>query len=136
VSPNARHGDPRAPRLPSCNGVDRTPTGDLEEDIVGAWRQLGDGFDDSYHPTTRFGPGNLLVVFDADGTGWAQWFLGLPSTDEAGETSFTWRVDDELLVVDDYPPASIRLESGSARVSNADGECGTAFWHRCELQEE
>jgi hypothetical protein len=131
-----RWGPTPPPPLPSCNGVERVPTGHLEEDIVGAWSQLGDGTAESYHPITRFGPGNLLVVFDADGTGRAQWLFVGPASDEAGETSFDWRVENDMLMVDDHPPAAVRFDTGSARVSNADGEGGTAFWARCELQEE
>jgi len=127
-------GDSRT-RLPSCNGVDRAPTGNLEEDIVGSWSQIGDGLGVSYHPITRFGPGNMIIVFDADGTGRAQWLFVGPAGDEAGETSFEWGVEDDMLMVEDYPPASVRVDTGSARVSNADGEGGTAFWGRCGLQQ-
>lgn len=122
------------PMVSICGtSVERPPSGNLAQDMVGDWRTLGSGD----HPLTGLGVGlgDRVYRFRADGTGHYWYAYESPGDQGGGEGTFTWSVEDGHLVVNDLPPAVVEVTPGAVYIrtmEDPDTNTGSLIWSRCE----
>lgn len=117
----------------NCEQVEREPTGDLAEDILGGWYQSSGG---GAHPLSHsLGSGRRVYPFREDGTGHLWWALTTENSDDGGDQPFRWTVEDGNLIVNDLPPAVVRMREGDVSIrtiEDPDSSTNNVIWSRCD----
>lgn len=117
----------------NCEQVEREPTGDLAEDIVGGWHQSSGG---GAHPLgNSLGSGRRVYLFRDDGAGHLWWAIKTESSNDGGNQPFRWTVEDGNLIVNDLPPAVVEVVSAGALLRTLDDPDATSdvvVWSRCD----
>jgi hypothetical protein len=125
--------------LPECPiGPDRAITGDLATDVVGSWRGTSQHYLDD-HPMTRFldsAGADQLWMFRADGTGHMWWASTAEGQGIEDDGELEWSTEDDQLVVEDFPPASVTVDTSTLFIHTTDDPAGNTglLLHRCELE--
>jgi len=137
--------------MPICSSfVTHEMTGDLETDLVGAWRSRTEGGEEQ-HPIAHLAgqgeegdppqstwPGRRIWMFRPDGTGHVWWANEGPGFAYANDEEFVWAVTEEKLIVNGLPPAELDVLDEEAFIlasidDTTDRDEGVAM-RACELE--